>query len=263
MTTALRTALITGASAGIGRAAARRFHERGWRVVLVARSADRLAELAGSLTAGPEAVAVPADVTDPASMAALSERVLQDIGCPEVVVANAGIGLDALFVETTDEDLRRIFEVNVFGLVRTVRPFVRPMAARGSGRILLISSVIGKRGIPNYSAYAASKFAVHGLADSLRAELSGTGVTVGVICPSSTESEFRDRMERRGPPQNDSRIARHSADSVARAIVAMANSRKREKVLSIEGKLLALLDAIAPGLLDRILARFVMTGKMR
>jgi len=135
------------------------------------------------------------------------------------------------------------------------------MVERGSGRILLISSVVGKRGIPNYSAYSASKFAVHGLADVLRSELSGTGVTIGVVCPSSTESEFRERMEHRGPRQNATRLARHSAVSVARAIVAMAGSRRREHVLSAEGKFLTFVNAVAPGLLDRILARVLMKGE--
>jgi short-subunit dehydrogenase len=247
--------LITGASCGIGRASTLAFAERGDRVIAVARNAAKLEDLARD-TAHPERV-VPlvADVTDAQSMDAMVGRVLETIGLPDVVVANAGIGLDARFAETTDEDLREVLEVNVVGLVRTVRPFVPRMIDRGSGRILFISSIVGKRGIPHYSAYSASKFALHGIAGALRAELLDTGVTVGLVCPASTETGFQDHARRAGPPQRRVRPRRHSADSVARAIVSMADSARPERVLGIEARLLALADRIAPRLVDRLLGR--------
>jgi len=248
--------LITGASAGIGRAAARMFVERGDTVIGTARTEDRLAPVAGEL--GERFVPIAADVADPGRMTALAERVLRERGVPDVVVANAGVGLDALFAETTDEHLRHVLEVNVVGVFRTVRPWIGPMVERRSGRILLISSVVGKRGIPHYSGYCASKFALHGAAEALRTELLGSGVTVGVICPSSTESEFHSRKMQQGPRQSETRVAKHSAESVARAIVGMADSRRREMVLSAEGKLMATLNKFVPGLVDRLLARAMM-----
>lgn len=254
--------LLTGASAGIGRAAAREFSREGATVLAVARDEARLRALAEEDLAPGRVLALPADVSDAASMEALSERVLADHGPPDVVVANAGIGLDARFEATTDDALRRVYEVNVFGAVRTVRPFLPRMVARGSGRILFVSSVVGKRATPNYAGYASSKYALHGLADALRPELVGTGVTVGVICPSSTESEFAERLLHAGARQNRVRIQRHSAESVARAIVKMARSKRREWVLSPEGKLMVAIDAIAPGLLDRLLARVLVRGQV-
>jgi short-subunit dehydrogenase len=172
-----------------------------------------------------------------------------------VVVANAGIGLDAKLAETTDEALRAVFEVNVFGLVRTVRPFLEPMIARGSGRILLVSSIVGKRGVPHYAAYSASKFALHGIADALRSELWRSGVSVGVVCPASTTTDFAEHVLRAGPAQRRVRPRRHSPESVARAIVRMAGSTRREALLGFEAKLLVLGDLLAPGLVDAILAR--------
>lgn len=252
------TVLVTGASSGIGRAAARAFVAGGAHVVGVARSAERLASLREEC--GDGCTVEVADVTDLAAMDAMAARVVADRGIPDVVVANAGIGYDARFQATSDEALHRVFDVNVYGAWRTVRPFVDGMVARGSGRILFVSSVVGKRGIPNYAAYSGSKFAVQGAAAALRTELWGTGVSVGTVCPSSTESEFQNRAGSAGLRQERVRVARHSAESVADAIVAMARSNRREIVLSAEGKLMAWVEKWAPGLLDRVLARVLVRG---
>ncbi len=226
-------------------------------MVGLARSGERLDALCRDLGGAERFLAVVADVADAESMAAAATSILAEPGVPEVVVANAGIGLDALFQNTSDSALRALFEVNVFGVVRTVRPFLPGMLDRGSGRILLVSSIVGKRGIPHYSAYSASKFALHGMADALRAELHGSGVSVGLVCPGSTESEFQDRLLREGPGQRRVRPRRHSPASVARAIVRMATSRRREIVLSPEAKLLALASILVPGIVDRLLARML------
>jgi short-subunit dehydrogenase len=132
------------------------------------------------------------------------------------------------------------------------------MISRGRGRILVVSSVVGKRGIPNYAAYSASKFALSGMADALRPELHGTGVTIGIVYPSSTTTEFQERTLRAGPPQVKVRVQKHSPESVARALVRMARSTRREVVLSPEGKLMAAINWLAPGILDRILARVLV-----
>jgi short-subunit dehydrogenase len=247
--------LITGASQGIGLAAARAFAAEGATVVAVARSWQKLAELAAS---NRRVVAVAADVADGPSMEAMAARVLAERGVPDVVIANAGIGLDARFEDTSDAAMREVLEVNTMGVLRTVRPFLAGMVARGSGRVLFVSSVVGKRGIPHYTAYSASKFALHGMAECLRPELYGTGVTVGIVCPSSTTTEFQTNIRSAGPPQNKRRIKRHSAESVARALLSMAASSRRERILSVEGKAMAIVNTLAPGLMDLILGRVFM-----
>ncbi len=249
-----RLVLITGASSGIGSAAAIEFARRGDRVLAVARSRERLDALAadhGSV------VPVVADVTDAASMQAMTRRVQDECGVPDIVVANAGIGLDALFAQTTDDALHRLFEVNVVGVFRTVRPFLQPMIDRGSGRILIVSSIVGKRGVPHYSGYSASKFALHGAADALRSELWGTGVSVGLVCPSSTDTGFRQHGLSVGPKQKQVRPVRRPAEYVARAIVSMAGSRRREMILGAEAKAMTFVDTLAPGLIDWLLARML------
>ena len=252
-----RLVLLTGASAGIGAAAAREFVAAGDRVLGVARRAGRLDELSAQLGGPPRFLALVADVADGPSMEALAARVLAEHGVPDVIVANAGVGLDALFAETGDEALREVFETNVFGVVRTVRPFLPGMIERGSGRILFVSSVVAKRGLPHYAAYSGSKFALHGMADALASELAGTGVSVGLVCPSSTGTEFHGRAMRSGPQQRHNRPRRHSPESVARAIVRMSRSRRRQIVLSLEGKLMAVAARLAPASMDRLLAHFL------
>lgn len=247
--------LITGASQGIGQAAARSFAAQGATVVAIARSWQKLAELAAS---NKRIVPVAADVADGTSMEAMAARVLAERGVPDVVIANAGIGLDARFEDTSDAAMLELLQVNTLGVLRTVRPFLPGMVARRSGRILLVSSVVGKRGIPHYTAYSASKFALHAMADCLRPELYGTGVTVGIVCPSSTSTEFQANIRSAGPPQNKKRLKRHSAESVAEALVSMAASTRRERILSLEGKAMAVVDTLAPWLMDFILGRVFM-----
>ena len=250
-----RRVLITGASSGIGRAAAKAFVDAGAVVVAVARSKDRLDALAVELGGPAHVVTFVADVADGAAMEALARAVLAGPGVPDVIVANAGIGLDARFEDTSDDMLRRVFEVNVFGVVRTIRPFLPAMVGKGRGRILIVSSAVGKRGTPHYAAYSGSKFALHGMADALRPELLGTGVSVGIVCPSSTTTEFSDRKLHAGPPQVNVRLQKHSAESVAKALLRMARSTRREMVLSPEAKLMTVLNWLSPGLLDWILAK--------
>ena len=247
--------LITGASSGIGRVTALQFVHEGARVLAVARNEARLTELAADARPAGRIETHIADVADDDEMAALAARILDEHGAPDVVLANAGIGLDARFENTTDIDARVVFETNVLGVFRTVRPYLPAMVARGSGRILIVSSVVGKRGIPNYAAYSGSKFALHGMAGALRTELRGTGVTVGLICPSSTTTGFHERVRKSGPAQRRVRVATHTPESVATAIVRMARNDRREVVLSAEAKAMSFVEKFAPGLLDVILHR--------
>jgi uncharacterized protein (TIGR00369 family) len=249
------TVLITGASAGIGAATVAAFLAEGAKVIAVARSADKLAALAADQ--GDAIRTYTADVADAASMTAMTTTVLAGGGPPDVIVANAGIGLDARFSEMGDDALHRVLEVNVVGVVRTIRPFVEPMCGRGRGRILFVSSIVGRRGTPHYSAYSASKFALDGLADALAAEIHGSGVTVGLVYPSSTRTEFQENLLREGPSQHRKRLTAHTPESVARAIVSMAGSRRRRRILGLEAKALAWANLIAPRRIDALLARML------
>ena len=252
--------LITGASAGIGKVTAQEFVRAGARVIGTGRNQARLNQLKKEL-GSENFVSLVADVSDVSSMAALAVKVLSDVGVPDIVVANAGIGYDAHFVDTSEDAWRDVFETNVFGVVRTVRPFIPKMIERGSGRVVLISSVVGKRGIPHYAAYSASKFALDGMADVVRVELVGTGVSLGTVYPSSTESEFQDRTRRVGLDRKPKRPHRHSTLGVARAILRMSASKRTEMLLSFEGNFMALVDKVSPRLVDWILSRVLKRRK--
>ncbi len=252
--------LITGASAGIGKVTAQEFVRQGARVIGTGRNLERLNKVRDEIGAD-HFVPVVADVADAGSMASMVTRILGEVGLPDIVIANAGIGHDAHFVDTSEEAWRELFDTNVFGVVRTVRPFVPGMIERGSGRVLLISSVVGKRGIPHYAAYSASKFALDGLADVLRVELVGTGVTLGTVYPSSTVSEFQERTARVGMDRRPKRPKRHPTIKVARAILQMAASTRPEMLLSFEGNFMVLVDKVSPRLVDWILSRVLQRRK--
>ncbi|MGE3844756.1 MAG: SDR family NAD(P)-dependent oxidoreductase [Vicinamibacterales bacterium] len=252
------TAIITGASSGLGAACARTFAEAGWGVALVARRADALEEVrqAAQNAGRGRAVAFPGDVTDPVAMRTCAARALAAFGRLDVLVCCAGIGFQGALDETTPEVLQRLLEVNVVGTLNAARAVVPYFLAQTSGHLIVVSSIVGKRGIPGYGAYAASKFAQTGLAESLRAEFRGSGVAVTTVFPVSVRTAFRDAIAREfgirvhggGPAQ--------SADEVARAILAVTRTRAPELYPYRRARLLALINALMPRLADRLAARF-------
>lgn len=189
MTLAGKTAIVTGASSGIGEATARLLAGEGCNVTLAARREDRLNALAAEL--GERALAAPADVTDPAACAALVARTLEHFGALEILVNNAGVGLDGSIPEGDPEDWRRMFEVNVLGVLYTTRAAVRHMLARGSGDIVFVSSLAGRRvPAPDDTVYAATKHAVTAIAEGLRMDVHDKGVRVINVEPGLVRTEF-------------------------------------------------------------------------
>jgi short-subunit dehydrogenase len=185
-----RTILITGATAGIGRASALSLAERGCRVFASGRNEALLGEL--SKESGDQIETVRLDVDDPSSIAAAADRVhsaTEGRGI-DVLVNNAGYGQFGPMLEVTDEQLRAQFETNVFGLMAVTRAFAGAMVERRSGRIVNISSGGGKMSFPFAGAYTASKFALEAMSDSLRMELGPLGVKVVLIEPGPIKTNF-------------------------------------------------------------------------
>ncbi len=180
--------LITGASSGIGAALAREYDERGAKLALLARRADKLGQVAHRLK---DAHPIRCDVTDDADVHRAIRESLDALGGHlDVVVANAGIGIMGTVEELSIEDYRRQFETNVLGVLRTVKGTMGALR-RSSGRIGVVGSVSGFLSLPGTSAYAMSKFAVRALAEALGAELAKDGVSVTHIAPGFVESEIR------------------------------------------------------------------------
>jgi short-subunit dehydrogenase len=190
-----KTVLITGATQGIGRHAALALAAKGHRVIATGRNKEALATLHAQ---SPQIDVVQLDVTDVATIADAVVEVdrLTDGRGIDVLVNNAGYGLVGPLAEIDDAKLRDQFEVNVFGLMSVTRAFLPKMMARGSGRILNVSSVSGRISVPLFGAYHASKWAVETMSDSLRMELRPFGVHVVVIEPGTIRTDFAERSTR-------------------------------------------------------------------
>lgn len=187
MSAASPLALITGASSGIGQALALAYLQRGWRVALVARRAEVLQQWVHDLPAplAPQQCGVfQADVGEADSMVRVAQECMAQMGLPDVVIANAGISLGVDTAEREDlEVFHQVLRTNTLGVAHTFHPFIRPMQARGHGKLVGVASVAGIRGLPGHAAYCASKAAVISYCESLRGELRANGVEVITLAP--------------------------------------------------------------------------------
>ncbi|MBW1881450.1 MAG: SDR family oxidoreductase [Deltaproteobacteria bacterium] len=222
-----RVVLITGASSGIGADAARLFAERGDRVILVARREDRLRELANGIEhAGGDATVQAVDLIDPEAPDALMAWVEKEYGRLDVLVNNAGFGIQDRFEDMPDVDVERMFRVNVLAPMALARASLPLLRKEGGGSIVNVASVGGVMAHPLNVAYCASKHALVGFSKSLRLELWGTGIDVVCVCPGATDTEFFD-VARRDVPF-DPMIAKNTVPAlkVAAVLVRAAESRR-------------------------------------
>lgn len=248
--------LVTGASQGIGRAIALEAVKQGAKVLAAARHEPMLRELADEVRAqGPNAQGgvleyVVADVTSAADRQCMVEAAQANFGGLDVLINNAGIGATGHFADVDFEILRKIMEVNLFGLTETTRAFL-PMLKQGNRpAIANISSIAGKRGIPARSHYSASKFAVQGFSEALRADLSKDGIDVLVICPGLTQTNFSKNMLEQKALVKLDHLRGMSSEDVARATLRAIAKGKHELVLTFKGKLLVWFSRFLPKIVD-------------
>lgn len=248
--------VVTGASSGIGRATAEAFAREGARLVVGARRRDRIEEVAARLRrGGREARAVPCNVTVPAQLRRLVDAAVSRWERLDVVVCNAGIGLTGDLAEAHRDDVRHVLDVNVLGVVNTLHAALPHMLDAGRGHVVIVSSVLGYRGIPRFAGYCASKAALVSLSEGLRTELAPRGIGVTLICPGLTESEFFEkRLGRPGPEPLRERFRPTPAATVARRIVGGVARRKKRVVVSPGGRALVFFSRHAPWLVDRLAA---------
>jgi short-subunit dehydrogenase len=239
--------LITGASQGIGYALAVAAAKRGCQVVAAARSVGLLDTLTTEVRAfGGRIVPLPTDVTRPADRAAMLEVAVTHFGGLDILVNNAGIGATGHFMETNPDTLRAIFEVNLFSLAELTR-LCLPVLHQGNQPLVVnVSSVLGRRGYPARSYYSASKFAVQGLSDAIRAELSKHGIGVLVVNPGLTRTNFSQNLLERSARLSLEHQRGMGADVVADAILHAIETDRAEITLTLNGKLLVLVNRFCP-----------------
>jgi NAD(P)-dependent dehydrogenase (short-subunit alcohol dehydrogenase family) len=216
-----RTCLVTGASRGIGAAIAARLSADGHRVVLLGRDILALGSVCARLPG--EGMTVSADVTDPAQVDSAFVLVEREWGPVEVLVSNAGAGTAAPLVETSDADWARMLELNLTAPFRLVRRALPAMTERGWGRIVVVASVVAKRGEAQVAAYTAAKHGVLGLVRAAAAELARTGVTVNAVCPGYVDTPMTDATvaaiaDRTGRSEEDARAALARRQPIGRLI---------------------------------------------
>ncbi|MFD8480430.1 SDR family oxidoreductase [Kitasatospora sp. NPDC059673] len=254
-----RTVVITGASAGIGRAAARAFAARGDRVALLARGRAGLdAALAEAREAGVRAVAITVDLADPEAVERAAESVERSLGPIDIWVNAALASVFAPFMEISPADFRRVTEVSYLGYVYATRAALRRMLPRDRGSVVQVGSAIAYRGIPLQSAYSGAKHALQGWHEALRCELlhQGTAVRCTMVqLPAVNTPQFdwvRSRLPRRARPV----APVYQPEPIARAILYAADHPgRREYRVGASTVATLLANAVAPGLLDRYLAR--------
>jgi NAD(P)-dependent dehydrogenase (short-subunit alcohol dehydrogenase family) len=254
-----RVVVVTGGSAGLGRAIARAFGERGAAVGLIARGEERLAAAEAEIRdAGGRGLALPADVSDAAALEAAAERVERELGPIDVWVNNAMVSVFSPVKEMTPEEFRRVTEVTYLGYVHGTMAALRRMLPRDAGTIVQVSSALAFRAIPLQSAYCAAKHAIKGFTESLRTELlhDGSAVRVTMVhMPALNTPQFdwvRSRLPHKAQPMPPVYQPEVGADAV---VYAALHPSRRDLTVGASSVRVMWGERVAPGLIDRYLAR--------
>ncbi|MEC8559936.1 MAG: SDR family NAD(P)-dependent oxidoreductase [Planctomycetota bacterium] len=263
-----RVVVITGASSGIGAATAVACAEQGMKLVLGARRRDRLEEVAAMVRArGGGVELLVGDVTDPGNAAGLLDLAEDAHGGADFIFSNAGYSFERPFTETSEEDLRAMFEVNFFASVELCRLAARRWLEGGRpGHLILCSSCVSKFPLPYQGIYAATKAAQAMVARSLRHELAHRGIRVSTVHPITTRTEFFDRSAERsgfsegeagrnGVPDHAPRLFVQSPERVARAVIGGMRSPRSEIWTSWTVRFSAALFTLFPALQDLVMGR--------
>lgn len=241
----MQRVIITGASSGIGTALARHYAQRGAVLGLIARREAVLAQLAAQLPS--LTLIYPADVRDAAALRSAAADFIARHGCPDIVIANAGVSIGTLTEFAADTPaFQDVIDINVVGMVKTFQPFLAAMRAAGRGALVGIASVAGYRGLPGAAAYCASKAAAISYLESLRIELAPTGIKVITICPGYIATP----MTAQNPYPMPFLL---SADAAARKIAALIASGRGFAVIPWQMALVARILRVLPNWLhDRL-----------
>ena len=251
-----KVVIVTGASSGIGEAMAREFAAQGARVVLGARSVQKLQLIAGDIRSrGGQAAYCGVDVTDVGECRELIDTAVREFGGIDVLVCNAGLSMRAIFDDVDLEVLHRLMDVNFWGTVNCCK-FALPYLQQSHGSIVGISSVAGLHGLPGRTGYSASKYAMTGFLETLRIENLKKGLHVMIACPGFTASNVRfsaltaDGTQQGATPRDEAKMM--TPEEVARIVARGIQKRKRLCLMENEGRATHFVKKFAPGFLDRM-----------
>jgi len=264
LSTAKGIVAITGGSSGIGRATAIHFAQQGWSVGLIARGAAGLSAGRSEVEAtGRRGAYATADVADPEQVEQAAASIEAQLGPVDVWVNCAGISFYGKFLDITEEEFRRITEVTYLGVVNGTRVALRRMKPRNKGSIVNIGSMIAYRGAPLQTPYTGAKYAVRGFTEALRSELMSeqSGVHLAMVHPAGINTPFFEhagaRME--GVPKPPPPV--YQPELVAEAVYLAATTSRREVMVGGATVQAAILNKLAPGMLDRAMAWFGVTSQ--
>lgn len=250
-----RRTLITGASSGIGRATAELLAREGHALALIARRQQRLEELCSSLPANrPAHLALGADLAEPAELERAFKAAAKHLGGLDLVVLNAGIGYRARVEDLEPEPLRRLLSTNVEAVLLGAKEALPHLMAGRRPHLILVSSVVGRRGMPTMAAYSASKAAVCSIGESLRIEWRHLGIQVSVLNPGTTATEIFAVQHNPKGLKNPDLSAADAPEAVAAEILALDRHPQPERFLRWKWRYLAALGLVAPRLADRLFA---------
>ncbi len=239
--------------------------EAGTKLMLVARREHQLRDVAAEICShGAQVEIFPCDVTNACSMNAAVAECVNRFGRLDLLVNNAGQGLFATVEQTTEEDLDRMVALNLKGTFFGIKAALPVMRSQGKGHIINIASTAGLRGSPYVGAYCASKFAVVGLTESLRVELLGSGISVSLVCPGATTTEFFDAALRRTHQHQGLVGPVESVDAVAARVLEVAmRPSPRTIAQPFRRSIFLALNLFMPALVDRLLARLLSSNESR
>jgi short-subunit dehydrogenase len=250
-----KVVIITGASSGIGEATAREFAKNGSKVVLAARSEQKLSRITQELISqNLDAFYVKTDVSVEEDCRNLINKAIEKYGTIDILVNNAGISMRASFTDVDLKVLHRLMDVNFWGTVYCTK-YAIPYLISNKGSLVGVSSVAGFHGLPGRTGYSASKFAIHGFLETIRIENLKKGLHVMIIAPGFTTTEIRKHaLNASGSEQGESPLDEGSLMSpeyVAKWILKGIRKKKRNKLLTWYGRLTALFQRIIPEVVDR------------
>lgn len=248
-----KVVVITGASSGIGKELAIELIPKKSLVVLAARNKEAMEALARKINpAGDQTLVVQTDVSDRNQIENLVQKTVERFGRIDVFINNAGVSwAQGTLLQNKEEDVRATMDINFMGPLYSVWAVAPVMEKGGGGQIVFVSSCIGKRGVPHNAVYCASKFALNGLAESIRPELKLQNIRVITVCPPGVRTPFFENNKKGGVRTH--RL--HPVEKISRMIISACEKEKREVLLTIDSKLLHWLNVFFPKTMDWALAK--------